>query len=94
MTTANAIEVASVPHVLSIPLEATVTENGFTYAYKMEGHTPVKQMIETGASNDNEIIVKRGLTKNDRVLLAPPADKATIKTVDIPGLKPVKDTVK
>ena len=32
-------------------------------------------MIETGAMNDNEIVVRRGLTDDDRVLLTPPADK-------------------
>jgi RND family efflux transporter MFP subunit len=89
MTTANAIETASIPNVLSIPLEAVVTEGGFQYAYKKEGNRVVKQMIETGAMNDNEIIVKNGLTKDDRVLLTPPADKAGIKTVTIPGLKPI-----
>ena len=60
MTTANAIEVASIPNVLSIPLESTITEGGFTYAYKKNGSRVVKQMIETGTTNDNEIIVKQG----------------------------------
>ena len=46
-------------------------------------------MIETGAMNDNEIVVKRGLSKDGLVLLAPPADKAGIKTETIPGLKPI-----
>ncbi len=94
MTTANAIEVASIPNVLSIPLEATTTEGGFTYVYKKSGSRVVKQMIETGTSNDNEIIVKKGLTKDDRVLLAPPADKKTVKTEIIPGLKPLTDSTR
>jgi hypothetical protein len=38
--------------------------------------------------NDNDIVVRRGLTKDDRVLLAPPTDKTGIKTAAIPGLKP------
>ena len=33
-------------------------------------------MIETGATNDNEIVVKQGLSKDDRVLLTAPTDKA------------------
>jgi RND family efflux transporter MFP subunit len=89
MTTSNAIATATFTNVLSIPLEAVVTEGGYSYAYKKDGRGLAKQMIETGAMNDNEIIVKQGLTKDDRVLLAPPADKAGIKTVSIPGLKPV-----
>ena len=89
MTTANAIETASIPNVLSIPLEAVVNEAGYQYAYKKTGARIVKQMIETGTTNDNEIIVRRGLTKDDRVLLTPPTDKAGIKTDTIAGLKPI-----
>ena len=46
-------------------------------------------MIETGTSNDNEIVVRKGLTKDDLVLLAPPTDKARIRTDTIAGLKPI-----
>jgi RND family efflux transporter MFP subunit len=89
MTTSNAIETASLPNVLSIPLEAVVNEGGYSYAYKKDGRSVVKQMVETGITNDNEIVIKRGLEKDERVLLTPPADKAGIKTVAIAGLKPV-----
>jgi RND family efflux transporter MFP subunit len=89
MTTSNAIETANFSNVLSVPLEALVSEAGYSYVYKKDGRGVAKQMIETGAMNDNEIVVLKGLTKDDRVLLAPPADKTNIKTVTIPGLKPV-----
>ncbi|HXT16010.1 MAG TPA: HlyD family efflux transporter periplasmic adaptor subunit [Gemmatimonadaceae bacterium] len=88
MTTSNAIEISSVPNVLSVPLDAVVSDGGFSYVYKKDGRNVVKQMIETGAMNDNEIVVKKGLTKDDRVLLTVPTDKTGIKTVAIPGLKP------
>lgn len=89
MTTANAIETASIPGVMSVPLEAVVNEAGFSYVYKKDGSHIVKQMVETGVANDNEIIVKRGLTKDDHVLLTVPTDKTDIKTQVIEGLKPV-----
>jgi len=89
MTTSNEIETASIPNVLSIPLEAVVNEAGYQYVYKKDGSRVVKQMIETGTSNDNEIIVRRGVTKDDHVLLTPPTDKTGIKTSKIDGLKPV-----
>jgi len=88
MTTSNAVEVASVPNVLSIPLEAVTSEGGYSYAFKKSGRSVVRQMIETGATNDNEIIVKKGLAQDDRVFLTPPPDKATLKTEIIPGLQP------
>jgi multidrug efflux pump subunit AcrA (membrane-fusion protein) len=89
MTTSNAIEVASIPNVLSIPLEAVTSDSGYSYVYKRSGHGIVRQMIETGAMNDNEIIVRKGLSPDDRVLLTAPTDKSGIKTEIIPGLKPV-----
>jgi multidrug resistance efflux pump len=89
MTTSNGIEVASLPSVLSIPLEAVTSENGFSYVYKKSGRGVVRQMIDAGEMNDNEIVVRRGLAKDDHVLLAPPADKATIKTEIIAGLQPI-----
>jgi len=88
MTTSNAIETAAIANALSVPLEAVVNEAGFSYVYKRDGRSVVKQMIETGAMNDNEIVVRNGLTKGEQVLLTPPTDKSDIKTVAIPGLKP------
>ena len=89
MTTANAIEVASVPRALSVPLEAVVSDAGFSYVFKKDGRGVVRQMVETGEMNDNEIVVRRGVEAGERVLLAPPADRAGIQTVSIPGLKPI-----
>jgi RND family efflux transporter MFP subunit len=89
MTTSNAIEIASMPNVLSIPLEAVTTDSGYSYVYKRDGRGVVRQMIETGAMNDNEIVVRKGLSNDDRVFLTIPPDKASIKTIVIPGLKPV-----
>jgi len=88
MTTSNAIETASLPNVLSVPLEAVVTEAGFSYVFKKSGRGVVKQMVETGAMNDNEIVVRRGVEAGDRVLLAPPTDQSGISTSKIPGLMP------
>jgi RND family efflux transporter MFP subunit len=88
MTTSNAIETASIEHVLSIPLEAVTNENAMSFVYKRDGGHVVKQQIETGAMNDNEIVVRRGLKKGDQLLLVPPPDKASLKVELIPGVKP------
>jgi hypothetical protein len=89
MTTSNAIETASVNHVLSVPLEAVTSEGGLSFVYKRDGAHVVKQQVDVGVMNDNEIVVKRGLAKGDKVLLVPPPDRATLKVELIPGLKPV-----
>ncbi|MFL5613397.1 MAG: efflux RND transporter periplasmic adaptor subunit [Gemmatimonadaceae bacterium] len=89
MTTSNAIETASIAKVLSVPLEAVTSDGGLSFVYKRDGGHVVKQQIETGAMNDNDIVVMRGLQKGDKVLLVLPADKANLKVELIPGLKPV-----
>ncbi|MEO6528238.1 MAG: efflux RND transporter periplasmic adaptor subunit [Gemmatimonadaceae bacterium] len=93
MTTANAIETARIANVLSVPLESVVSEGGFSYVFKQSGRSVVKQMVETGAMNDNEIVVKRGVEAGDRVLLTPPANSAEMKAEIIPGLKPITSPI-
>ena len=88
MTTANEILTASVPNVLFVPLEAVFSDAGYQYVYKKDGSRIVRQMIDPGSMNDNEIIVRRGLTKDDVVYLSPPADTSGIRTEKIDGLKP------
>jgi RND family efflux transporter MFP subunit len=89
MTTANEIVTASIPNVMSVPVEAVVNEGGYQYVFKKNGSHIVKQMIEAGAMNDNEIIVRKGLEKHDLVLLARPTDQGGIDTEKLPGLRPV-----
>jgi RND family efflux transporter MFP subunit len=90
MTTSNAIVTASLPNVLSVPLEAAVSDSGFSYVFKKDGGRTIRQMVETGTMNDNEIVVKRGLAKDDEVLLTPPPDRARIRTETIKGLGPMR----
>jgi RND family efflux transporter MFP subunit len=89
MTTANEILTASIPNVLSVPLEAVVNEAGYQYVFKKAGSRVVKQMIEAGTMNDNEIIVRKGLARDDVVLLVRPTDQTGLRTETIPGLKPI-----
>jgi RND family efflux transporter MFP subunit len=87
MTTSNAIETATIPNVLSIPLEAVTSDSTASYVYKVDGRRVVKQQITTGAMNDNEIVVARGLGKGDRVLLTAPANVAALEVVRLPDAK-------
>jgi RND family efflux transporter MFP subunit len=87
MTTSNAIETATISSVLSIPLEAVTNDSSASYVYKVIGRRVVKQQIATGAMNDNEIVVKKGLSKGDRVLLTVPANVEAIEAVRLPEAK-------
>jgi multidrug efflux pump subunit AcrA (membrane-fusion protein) len=84
MTSGNAIETLRVPDALSIPLEAMYSDSGVTFAYRQAGGRIVKQEIASGAMNDHEVVVERGLAKGDRVLLSPPANPERLTLVRLP----------
>jgi RND family efflux transporter MFP subunit len=92
MTTANAILTSSLPKVLSVPLEAVASEDSIPYVFKKDGGRVVKQEVETGATNENEIVVVRGLDAGDEVLLAPPANRADMSLERLPS-KPASKPV-
>ncbi len=85
MTTGNAIETFVQKNVLHIPLEALGTEDGVPFVYKRSGSRVSKQEVETGALNDDEVVIVRGLEEGDRVMLSAPANKATMTIARLPN---------
>ncbi len=85
MTTATAIETFSIPDALSVPLEAVMSEGDTPFVFKRSGSRVTRQEVETGAMNDDEVVILRGLEEKDEVLLAPPPNKADVETVRLPG---------
>jgi RND family efflux transporter MFP subunit len=88
MTTANQILTASIPNKLSVPLEAVNSEDSVTFVFKRDGGSVVKQEVETGAMNENEIVIARGLAADDEVLLTPPENRADLSLERLPASKP------
>ena len=85
MTTSNAVETFAIKDVLFVPLEAVINEDGVPYVFKRVGSGAIRQEVETGAMNDDEVVIKRGLAESDRVLLSPPANSASLETTRLPG---------
>ena len=85
MTTSNAVETFAIKDVLFVPLEAVINEDGVSYVFKRVGSGTIRQEVETGAMNDDEVVIKRGLAESDRVLLSPPANSASLETTRLPG---------
>lgn len=85
MTTGNGVQTFLQKDALSVPLEAIVSDSGLSYVYRRSGSRTVKQQVLTGAINDNEVIIVRGLAANDRVLLSPPAGTTAGDVVRLPG---------
>lgn len=73
MTTGNIIETYATDNVLYVPLEAVNAEGGVPFVYRVTGGGAEKQEVVTGALNDDEVVITRGLSAEDHVLLTPPA---------------------
>jgi multidrug efflux pump subunit AcrA (membrane-fusion protein) len=85
MTTSNAVATHTIKNALFIPIEAVHSDSSVAFVYKRDGARLVRQEVETGAMNDDEIVIARGLTDSDRVLLAPPVDGMSLPLVALDG---------
>jgi RND family efflux transporter MFP subunit len=85
MTTGNEVETQSLEDVLFIPLDALVVENGIPMVFKQEGGRVIKQEVATGAMNDDEVVIIKGLEEGETVLLSPPLNRSELDVVRLPG---------
>lgn len=85
MTTSNAVRTQRIPNALFVPLEAVTSANDIPVVYKRSGVRVVKQEVQTGAMNDNEVVIVRGLEAGDEVLLVPPTGAQAMEIVRLPG---------
>lgn len=84
MTTSNKILTLAKEDVLSIPLEAVFSKDSLKFAYVKTGFSVDKKQIELGESNNDVVIVSKGLKEKDVVYLTKPADleKKSIKLLE------------
>lgn len=85
MTTSNAIETARLQNVLSVPIEAVSSSDSVPVVYKRSGVRVLRQEVQTGAMNDNEVVILRGLDAGDEVLLVPPPNAARLPLQRLEG---------
>lgn len=72
MTTSNKILTFEKKDVLSVPLEAVFSKDSITYVYKKSGFSVEKKQVEIGDSNNDSVIITKGLAENDVVYLNKP----------------------
>ncbi|OYV71642.1 MAG: hypothetical protein B7Z72_06480 [Gemmatimonadetes bacterium 21-71-4] len=85
MTTGNAINTYEAKDATYVPIEAVSSDSGVPIVYKRSGASTVKQQVQTGAMNDDDVIIARGLTAGDQVLLSPPPDRDGLSLVRLPA---------
>ena len=71
MTTSNIIQTAVFEDTLYIPSEAVFENDSMQFVY-VENSNLVKQIVDLGDQNDNYILVNKGLTEGDNLLMTEP----------------------
>ena len=82
MTTSNKILTNEIKDVLTIPLEAVFSKDELSFVYLKDGYTINKKQIEMGESNNDEVIITKGLKENDVVYLSKP-DNQEEKSIEL-----------
>ncbi|TGV01707.1 efflux RND transporter periplasmic adaptor subunit [Flavivirga rizhaonensis] len=72
MTTSNKILISKQDDVLLIPLEAVFAKDSISYTYVKSGLSIDKRQVELGESNDEVVIINKGLEENEIVYLNKP----------------------
>ena len=85
MTTGNEVSTQSLKDVLYIPLDALVVEEGIPVVFKQDGGRVIKQEVATGAMNDDEVVIVKGLEEGETVLLSPPLNRNELTVNRLPG---------
>ncbi|OYT13019.1 MAG: RND transporter [Bacteroidetes bacterium 4572_114] len=80
MTTKNIIITDIIDSVFYIPLEAIHNNDSITYVFMDQGNRIMKQEVEIGQSNENEIIINKGLDIDDEVYLSIPPGADDLET--------------
>jgi multidrug efflux pump subunit AcrA (membrane-fusion protein) len=90
MTTGNEILITTIKNVTFIPLDClhTIEKDGkkIYFVYKKDNSSIVRKQVEIGEMNDNDVIIKKGISKNDEILLSMPDEsKEQFKLVKLDG---------
>ncbi len=79
MTTKNEIITAVIDSIQYLPIECVHTNDSLSYVF-ISG---LRKQVLTGATNENEIIIKAGLETGDMVYLVPPEDPESYRLVHL-----------
>ncbi len=72
MTTSNNILINQIPDKLTIPLESVFSEKSKSFVYLRRGNGIEKREVKLGKSNDEVVIVEKGLEAGDEVYMSEP----------------------
>ena len=76
MTTNNAILISRIDSVTYLPLEAVHSNDSANFVYKKNG---TRQIVVLGETNENEVIIEKGIKAGDKVYLSVPVNANNYK---------------
>ncbi len=71
MTTSNIIQAGYFEDVVYVPIESVFSNDSLSFVYPT-GNKKIKQIIETGAENENFVIVTQGISEGQELYLSEP----------------------
>jgi HlyD family secretion protein len=72
MTTSNIIQTAFFQDTLFIPSETVFENDSLQYVFLEKQGSIVRQVVDLGDENENHVLIRKGLSENDRILLTEP----------------------
>ncbi len=78
MTSTNQIILERIPNQLVIPRTSLFAENNTSFVYLKRGSKIIRKEVETGAENDDLIVIVQGLEERDRILTHMPENPESI----------------
>lgn len=87
MTSSNEIITAVLDSVFFVPLEAVHANDSVTFVYTRAGE---KQIVVLGPSNENNIVVERGLKRGENLFLSIPEDPESFKYTGLALIDEIK----
>ena len=79
MTTSNTIITNEIKDVFTVPIEAIFSRDSISYVYSKSGFSITKKQVELGESNNDDVVILRGLTDKDVVYLNKPEGYEDLK---------------
>ena len=86
MTTSNTIVTSEIEESIFIPLEAIHTTGEISFVFKKSGAGFVRQQVRLGELNENDVVVREGLSITDRIYLSMPEDTVGTPLRKLPDL--------
>jgi hypothetical protein len=90
MTTGNNIIIGKIPNSIYVPLECIHNDgDSLSYVYLKDGLSFIKKEVKTGEANEDNIVIKEGLTEENMVYLSIPENNKDLEIEKLPIKKPI-----